>query len=121
MDAVSALLPHINRGSLRALGIGDRKRMALLPEVPTIAEAGLPGFEYSALVGILAPARTPADVIQKLNREINSILDLPDIESRFVEMGARTMHMTPREFGALIKSDVTKFARIIKSAGVQPQ
>jgi tripartite-type tricarboxylate transporter receptor subunit TctC len=121
VDAISALLPFINKGALRALGVGDAKRMALLPDVPTIAEAGLPGYEYSALVGLLAPAGTPRETIRRLNAEINSILRQPEIGGRFTEMGARPMVMTPDEFARMIKSDVAKFARIIKSAGVQPQ
>jgi tripartite-type tricarboxylate transporter receptor subunit TctC len=121
VDAVSALLPHINKGALRALGVGDLKRMPQLPDVPTIAEAGLPGFEYAAIVGILAPARTPRDVMSKLNRDINDILNAPDIGTRFAEMGARTALMTPQQLNALVKNDVAKFGRIIKSAGVQTQ
>ena len=118
---MSALLPHINKGALRALGVGDMKRMPQLPDVPTIAEAGLSGFEYAAIVGILAPARTPREVVTKLNREINEILSAPEMGSRFSEMGAHPSLMTPQQINALIKNDVAKFARIIKSAGVQTQ
>src|SRR4051812_43744321 len=121
VDAVSALLPQINKGALRALGVGDRKRMPQLPDVPTIAEAGLPGFEYAAIVGILAPAHTPRDVVAKLNREINQIVSAPEIVARFAEMGARPALMTPQQLDTLIKNDVARFARIIKSAGVQTQ
>ena len=121
VDAVSALLPHINKGALRALGVGDLRRMPQLPDVPTIAESGLPGFEYAAIVGILAPARTPREVVAKLNREISEILNTPEIDARFAEMGAHPSLMTPQQINTLIKNDVAKFARIIKSAGVQTQ
>ena len=121
VDAVSALLPHINKGTLRALGVGDLRRMPQLPDVPTIAESGLPGFEYAAIVGILAPARTPREVVTKLNREISEILNTPEIGARFAEMGAHPSLMTPQQINTLIKNDVAKFARIIKSAGVQTQ
>ena len=121
VDAVSALLPHINKGALRALGVGDLRRMPQLPDVPTIAESGLPGFEYAAIVGILAPARTPREVVTKLNREISEILNTPEIDARFAEMGAHPSLMTPQQINTLIKNDAAKFARIIKSAGVQTQ
>ena len=121
VDAVSALLPHINKGALRALGVGDLRRMPQLPDVPTIAESGLPGFEYAAIVGILAPARTPREVVANLNREISEILNTPEIGARFAEMGAHPSLMTPQQINTLIKNDAAKFARIIKSAGVQTQ
>ena len=121
VDAVSALLPHINKGALRALGVGDLRRMPQLPDVPTIAESGLPGFEYAAIVGILAPARTPREVVANLNREISEILNTPEIGARFAEMGARPALMTPQQLNTLVKNDVARFARIIKSAGVQTQ
>jgi len=121
VDAVSALLPHINKGTLRALGVGDLRRMPQLPDVPTIAEAGLPGFEYAAIVGVLAPARTPREVVAKINRDINEVVSAPEISLRFAEMGARPALMTPQQINTLVKNDVARFARIIKSAGVQTQ
>jgi tripartite-type tricarboxylate transporter receptor subunit TctC len=121
VDSVSALLPYIRSGQLRALGVGDRTRTALLPDVPTIAEAGLPGYEVNAWVGILAPAHTPPDVVALLNREINAILAMPDVQKRLEEMGSRPIPMTPDEFAALIRSDIARFATIIKAAGITPQ
>ena len=121
VDSVSALLPFIRSGQLRALGVGDPQRTALLPGVPTIAESGLPGYEVNAWVGILAPAQTPGDVVALLNREILAILQMPDVQKRLEEMGSRPIGTSPEAFAALIRSDVARFAAIIKSAGVQPQ
>jgi tripartite-type tricarboxylate transporter receptor subunit TctC len=121
VDSVSALLPFIRNGQLKALGVADPRRSALLPNVPTIAESGLPGYEVNAWVGILAPAGTPADIVQLLNREVQAILKQPDVQKRLEEMGSRPIGASPEAFATLLKSDVAKFAVIIKSAGVVPQ
>ena len=121
VDSVSALLPFIRSGQLKALAVGDPRRSPLLPNVPTMAEAGLPGYEVNAWVGILAPAGTPADIVQLLNREVLAILKEPDVQKRLEEMGSRPLGSSPEEFAALIKSDVARFAAIIKSAGVTAQ
>ena len=121
VDALPALLPHINRGTLRALGVGDGKRIALLPNVPTIAEGGVPGYELYAWTGVVAPAKTPRDVIDRLNREINAIIRLPEVQKRFADMGGAALGGTPEEFAALIKSEIAKFAAIVKAAGVKVQ
>jgi tripartite-type tricarboxylate transporter receptor subunit TctC len=121
VDSVSALLPFIRSGQLKALGVGDPKRSVLLPDVPTIAESGLPGYEVNAWVGILAPAGTPQEVIQRLNREILSMLNMPEIRKRLEDTGSRPIGTSSEEFAALIKSDIAKFAKIIKTAGVTPQ
>jgi tripartite-type tricarboxylate transporter receptor subunit TctC len=121
VDSVSALLPFIRSGQLKALAVGDPKRSALLPNVPTMSEAGLPGYEVNAWVGILAPAGTPPDVVQLLNREVLAILKQPEVQKKLEEMGSRPIGTSPEEFAALIKSDVAKFAQIIRTAGVQPQ
>lgn len=121
VDSVSAFLPYIRNGQLRVLGVADLKRSALLPDVPTISEAGLPGYEVNAWVGVLAPARTPQPTVERLNREINTILGLPDVQRQFQQLGAHTIVATPAEFAGLIKSDIARFAAIIKAAGVKPQ
>ena len=121
VDALPALLPHINRGTLRALGVGDGKRIALLPNVPTIAEGGVPGYELYAWTGVVAPAKTPRDVIDRLNREINAIIRLPEVQKRFADMGGAALGGAPEEFAALIKSEIAKFAAIVKTAGVKVQ
>ena len=121
VDSVSALLPYIRKGDLRALAVGDPHRSALLPDVPTMAEAGLPGYEVNAWVGLLAPAGTPREIVQLLNREVLAILDEPDVRKRLTDMGSRPVGSSPDAFAGLIKSDIAKFATIIKTAGVTPQ
>ena len=121
VDAVSALLPHIKSGALKALGVGDPQRMAKLPNVPTISEAGVPGYVVFAWVGLVAPAGTPRDIVQKLNDELATLLKAPDIEEKIDGLGARTYISTAEAFGNLIKTEVPKFARIIQSAGIQQQ
>ncbi|OGA50533.1 MAG: hypothetical protein A3G24_22255 [Betaproteobacteria bacterium RIFCSPLOWO2_12_FULL_62_13] len=121
IDTVAALLPHIKNGKLKALGVGDNVRSALLPDVPTIAEAGVPGYEMYGGTGVLAPAKTSRDVIQRLNKEINAVLKLPDVIKRFTELAVRPTGSTPEEFAAKIKADIARYAKIIKSAGIKAQ
>jgi len=121
VDSVSALLPFIRSGQLRVLGVADPARSTLLPDVPTIAEAGLPGYEVNAWVGLLAPAKTPREVIDLLNREVMAVLREPDVQKRLQEIGAHPVFGTPEDLGALVKSDIAKFATIIKSAGITAQ
>ncbi len=121
VDSVPALLPHINRGALRALGVGDKKRIPQLPDVPTIAEAGVPGFDAASWQMITAPAKTPREVINKLNGEIAAVLKMPDVQKRFNDIAANTSGCTPEEYSALIRSEIAKFANIVKMAGVKVQ
>ncbi|HSQ05434.1 MAG TPA: tripartite tricarboxylate transporter substrate-binding protein, partial [Burkholderiales bacterium] len=119
VDALPALLPHVNRGALRALGVNIRT--ALLPDVPTIAESGVPDYEFFTWVGVLAPARTPRAVIRRLNVEINEVLKLADVQKRFNDMSARPAGSTPEEFAALLKREIAKFVTIVKTAGIATQ
>lgn len=119
VDAVSALLPYIDSGALKALGVGDPQRMPKLPNVPTISEAGVPGYQVFAWVGLLAPAGTPRDIVQKMNRELEAALRSPDVEKRIDELGARAFVNTPEAFDELIRSEIAKFANVIRTAGVK--
>jgi tripartite-type tricarboxylate transporter receptor subunit TctC len=119
VDALPALLPHIKRGALKALGVNIRT--TLLPEVPLIADAGVPQFEFYTWIGVLAPAATPAAIVRRLNGEINSVLRMPEVEARFAEMSSRPVTSTPEDFRRQIEKDIPKFAAIIKAAGIQPQ
>jgi len=121
VDTVAALLPHIRSGRLRALGIGDRVRSTLLPDVPTIAEAGVPDYEMYGGTGVLAPARTPREIVQRLNQEINAILKQPDVIQRFTELAVRPTGSTPEAYRAQIKADIARYAKIIAFAGIKPQ
>lgn len=121
ITGVPPLYPHVQSGRLRALGVGSTKRLSLLPDLPTIAEAGVPGYESSTWFGPLAPARTPREIVVRLNAELMKILQRPDIRSRFAAEGVEGLGSTPEEFGAYIKAEIERWGRVIKAAGIAPQ
>ena len=111
----------VKDGKLRGLGVTGSKRTSAYPDVPTIAEAGLPGFRWETWVGILAPAKTPRAIVEKLNREITAILRMPDVQSRFVAMGAEAVPSTPADFDRLVASEITRVGELARRAGITPQ
>ncbi len=115
-DTVSSCLPHIKSGKLRAIGVSTAKRSAALPDVPTIAEAALPGFEVTTWFGFLAPAKTPPDVVTKLNTEIVKILNMPDVRERLLAAGSEPVGNTPEQMTAQIAHETAEFAKIVKRA-----
>jgi tripartite-type tricarboxylate transporter receptor subunit TctC len=120
--AISASTPHIKAGKLKALAITSGQRTPVMPDLPTIAEAGgLRDFDISTWWGLLAPAGTPADVANRLSAAMAKIAALPDIRSRFGELGIEAASDTPAHFGAFIKSEIQKFAQLAKLAGVKPE
>ena len=116
-----ATVPHIRSGKLRALGVGSLKRNAILPEVPTIAEAGVPGYETINWFGLVAPAGTPPAIIERLHREITAVQDLPEVQKQLDADGATVMRMTPAEFGDYMVADMSKWERVVKEAGIKAQ
>ena len=114
-------LPHIRSGKLKALGVGSAKRSPLLPELPTIAEAGVPGYDGSIWWGILARAGTPAPIVAKLNGEINAVLRDREAAKRLAAEGAEPVTDTPDAFGKLIAAELGKWSRIAKQAGIRAQ
>ena len=112
------VVPHIKSGRLKGLAISSLTRVGALPDVPTVTEGGFPGFEERSWVGYFAPAKTPAAIVRKLNGEINPILGLADVKSRLDSMGLETNPGSPEAFGAYLKSEVAKWAKIIKTIGV---
>jgi len=114
-----AVLPHIRSGKLKAIGIGGESRLSVLPEVPTFTEAGLPGFSAKNWFGILAPARTPKEMIDKLATEIARIQANPDFKEKLATQGVEPFISGPEQFAALIKSDMAKYAKIIKTANIK--
>lgn len=112
---------HVKAGKIRALGVTTAKRSALAPELPTIAEAGLPGFEANNWNGVVVPAKTPRAIINRLNKEFTAALSLPDIKQFLFNQGLDAAPGTPEAFGAYIKSERAKWAKVIKAAGIQPQ
>ena len=118
---ISAALPFVRDGKLVALAVSTAKRSGALPNVPTVAEAGLPGFDYSLWVGMFAPAGTPADVVDKITRDVRTVAQSTDVKERFAALGAEQMPMTPSEFKQFVDSEITESAKVIKAAGIKAQ
>jgi len=116
---IATMLPHISSGRIRALAVSSLQRTPQLPNLPTVSEAGLPGFEMTPWFGILAPAGTPVDVISKLNTELVRILRSPDTVKQLAAQGVEAAHTTPQEFLALIKSNLDKWGQVIREAGIK--
>lgn len=112
-------MQHVQTGRLRVLGVNSEKRSALLPNVPTVAEAGVRGFEASTWFGLLAPAGTPRDVIARLNAATSRVLSAADVNERFGSEGAVVAGGPPEKFAALIKSEIEKWGKVVRSAGVR--
>lgn len=116
-----ALLPHIRAGKLRALAVSSPRRIASLPDVPTVAESGVPGtqdFEADQWYGMVAPAATPAPIVAMINQQINRSLDSVEVRARLAAEGAEAMPATPQAFGQLIASEMVRWARVIKAARI---
>lgn len=118
-ENLPTVLPHVRSGKLRALAVGTKKRSALVPEYPTISEAGVPGYESSTAFGVLAPAKTPAAVIDRLNREIVKILNSPDVKERLSAQGLEAVGGTPQQYAAHLREELAKYGRIVKAAGIR--
>ena len=111
-------MPQVNAGKLRALAVSSIKRAQVAPSVPTVAESGFPGYDVSGWYGILAPAKTPADIITRLNTEIVTILRSPAATERLTADGSEAVGNTPEQFGAHIKSEIAKWGKVVKAAGI---
>lgn len=114
-------VPHVKGRRLKALAVSTASRSPLLPEVPTISESGLKGFEIGTWFGLLAPAGTPNDVINRLNAATRKVVDAPDFRERIAGQGLDARSSTPAEFSAHIKAELAKFARIVREAGIKPE
>lgn len=117
-DSVTSALPHIKGGKLRALGITSAKRSSALPEVPTIAEAGLQGYEMSPWFGMFAPAGTPSEVVAKVNADVRKVLSQPAMKARLTDIGADVVTAMPEEFAATVRADVEKWGKLVREAGI---
>jgi tripartite-type tricarboxylate transporter receptor subunit TctC len=117
-DTVTPVLQHIRSGKLRALAVTTAKRSSALPDVPTLDEAGLKGFDIGTWFGVLAPAATPKDIVARLNAEIVKVIQSPDFRKRMNEIGAEPVGNTPDQMARQIKDETAKFARLVKDAKV---
>lgn len=112
------IAPHLKSGRLRAIGMSSAKRSPVAPELPTLAEQGLPGFDVSAWFGVLAPAGTPRPIVDRLNRELASVLSEPETRGKFTELMAVPAWNTPEQFAALISTEIGKYTKVARSAGI---
>lgn len=114
---VVAAMPHIKSGRLQAMAVASAKRIAAMPNLPTVAESGVPGFDSSSWGGILLPAGTPKEIIAKMHDAVITILAMPDVKVRLSSLGAEVVGNTPEEFGSYIKSETAKWGKVIKTSG----
>jgi tripartite-type tricarboxylate transporter receptor subunit TctC len=120
-DNVPNVLPHVKAGKLRALATSGSRRSPLAPDVPTVAEAGVPGYEVNVWFGLVAPAGTPREIVQKLNAEVLKILAMPDVRERFQSQGVEPVGSTPEQFGEHIRGQMAKWAKVVQDAGVKAE
>ncbi len=121
LDAITTMAPMARAGRVRALGTTGLKRSTVLPDVPTISESGVPGYETTIWLGIMAPAGTPKPVIDRLNAEITKIVARPDVKKSWNEQGAEPLAMTPVEFEKYLNDDIAKWARVVKLSGAKAE
>jgi tripartite-type tricarboxylate transporter receptor subunit TctC len=118
-DTVVAIAPHVKSGKVRALGVTTTRRSAVLPDVPPISQAGLPGYDTSTWGGVLAPGGTPMEIVAKLNGEIARILKMPDVRERMMNAGSEPGGGTPGQFKAFIDAEMIKWAKVVKDSGAK--
>jgi tripartite-type tricarboxylate transporter receptor subunit TctC len=121
IGAINSLLPLIQEGKLRALAAASRNRIASLPDVPTLSEAGLAGVEVGSGVGLVAPAGTPPDIVETLNREIARIIAAPGFHERMAAIGVDVVGTTPAAYAKFISDDYAKWGKVVAAAGIKPE
>ena len=114
-------MTHFRSGKLRALAVGSTKRNPMIPDVPTIAESGLPGYQFANSIGIVAPAGTPPAVVARLHKELSAIQDSPELKKAFAREGADAVRISSAEYGKFIATETAKFGRLVKEGGIKPQ
>ncbi|OGA53151.1 MAG: hypothetical protein A3F74_11980 [Betaproteobacteria bacterium RIFCSPLOWO2_12_FULL_62_58] len=119
ITGVVALMPHIKSGKLRGLGVTSAKRVAALPDLPTIAESGIPGFDVSSWFGVFLPGGTPKPIVAKMNAEIRKILEVPEVRQRLISQGADPASNTPEEFAAYVKAEMAKWGKVARDTGTR--
>jgi tripartite-type tricarboxylate transporter receptor subunit TctC len=120
-DNVASAIPHVKAGKLRALAVTTAKRSAVVPDVPTLAESGLAGYELSSWQAVFAPAGTPKPIVDRLYAEISKILQMPDVQKRLSDLGLDLSGMPPQELAALVKADVPRLGKIVKESGAKAE
>ena len=118
---IAPVIGQIKDGQLLALAVGSPKRAAALPDVPTTAEAGVPGSEFNFWIGMMAPAKTPREIVNRLHDEVAKALASPEVKERFLKLGADAWTLKPEQFDAYIKEEIASNAKLVKAAGLTPQ
>jgi tripartite-type tricarboxylate transporter receptor subunit TctC len=119
-DAIPTMAPSVEAGKVRALGTSGKVRSSVLPDVPTISEAGVPGYDAVIWLGIMAPAGTPKPIVEKLNAEIRRAVEAPEMKAAWAKQGAVSMSMSTAEFDRYLREDIEKWARVVKISGARP-
>jgi tripartite-type tricarboxylate transporter receptor subunit TctC len=120
INSVATVINHVRAGKLRALGVASARRVAAVPDIPTIAEAGVPGYESVQWSGLWAPAGTPPDIIGRLHKETTAVLSMPDIRHSLTGDGSEVVANSPEEFAAFVKTEIVKWAAVVKATGIAP-
>src|SRR5919197_3522867 len=118
-DAISTIVSQVRAGKLKALGTTGKSRSSVTPDIPTVAEAGVPGYETTIWLGLMAPAATPRPILEKLNAEINKVLASPEVKEGWGKQGAVPIAMTPEEFGKFLRADIAKWGKLVKETGMK--
>jgi tripartite-type tricarboxylate transporter receptor subunit TctC len=119
--SAGTVMPHVKSGRLRALAITSAQPSALVPDLPTIAAAGLPGYEIVSIDAMFAPAKTPTAIVDRLNREIQRVLGRPDVKEKFFSAGVETVGSSPGELASRLKSEMSRLGKVIKDAGIRAE
>jgi len=118
-DAISTIVSQVRAGKLKALGTTGKTRSLVTPDIPTVAEAGVPGYEATIWLGLMAPAATPKPILERLNSEVRKVINAPDVKENWSKQGAVPMGMTPEEFGKFLREDIAKWAKLVKDTGMK--
>jgi len=118
-DAITTMTGQVHAGKVRALGTTGTRRSAITPEVPTVSEAGVPGYEATIWLGVMAPAKTPRPILEQLNATINKIINEPDVKESWAKQGAQPMGMSIDQFDKFMRADIVKWAKVVKVSGAK--
>jgi tripartite-type tricarboxylate transporter receptor subunit TctC len=119
LDAITTMAPNVRAGKLKAMGTTGKTRSAVLPDVPTISEAGVPGYEAGIWLGLMAPAGTPRPVLERLNAEVNKVINAPDVKEAWGKQGAMPMGMTIEQFDKFVRAEIVKWSGVVKATGMK--
>jgi tripartite-type tricarboxylate transporter receptor subunit TctC len=119
LDAITTMAPNVRAGKLKAMGTTGKTRSTVLPDVPTIAEAGVPGYETGIWLGLMAPAGTPRPVLERLNAEVNKLINASEVKEAWAKQGAAPMGMPIEQFDKFLRADIVKWSGVVKATGMK--